>query len=590
MRHIAGLELKRVLLFVSEDRQVSDLLALFSHVPGCEVRESDGAPFIVYRGIGIRLVVAHDKHDALSQLHHGYFNIVLLDLRSMSGDDSEVEHAARRGTRLTASMDHEADIETRYGFHRILALVGTNDEDRADQLIADFARQGLGRIVRDRTPRPVPSGTVHEKGVHFALMLLDEMRHRMMDRRPGRNAMCAAGGGITGLYFEMGVLKCLDDCIGPRGVNGFDDYYGISAGAIISALLANGYSADEGMAAILQRDEGRLGPLNLSLMRLSHINFPEMYSRLRMTARDMARLLWRNVRARTPISAESILLRYSDMLIPPFHGESFERLLRGVFCHPGSTNDFRQLQQKLYIGVTDQDTKTHVVFGSHGFDDIPISKAIQASFAINPAFTAARINGRYYEDGAVTRTSNFSDAIEHGADLLFIVDPFVPYVSKEAGYNHKKGLFYHIDQDVRTMSYTRFERARIEALRKHPEVSSYTFLPANRLRKLMSINPMDHRPFLKIWRGAYLSTLHRVHALRYRMAGDLSVHRMTLQTDRADAVAEQLRRAEDPSFEDFFPDRKVQVKMLPLATERRAPKPAEVSRIGSVFAAVGAAQ
>ena len=43
----------------------------------------------------------------------------------------------------------------------------------------------------------------------------------------------------------------------------------------------------------------------------------------------------------------------------------------------------------------------------------------------------------------------------------------------------------------------------------------YTFLPANRLRKVLSVNPMDHRPYLSIWRGAYLSTLQRIHLLRH---------------------------------------------------------------------------
>jgi hypothetical protein len=45
-------------------------------------------------------------------------------------------------------------------------------------------------------------------------------------------------------------------------------------------------------------------------------------------------------------------------------------------------------------------------------------------------------------------------------------------------------------------------RARNWVLRKHPHVSSYTFVPANRLRRLISQNPMDHRPYLEIWRGA----------------------------------------------------------------------------------------
>jgi tellurite resistance protein TerC len=55
-------------------------------------------------------------------------------------------------------------------------------------------------------------------------------------------------------------------------------------------------------------------------------------------------------------------------------------------------------------------------------------------------FSPTRIHGRFYEDGAVTRTSNFVEAIAHGADLVFALDsipaifgvtrdPFVIYTS-----------------------------------------------------------------------------------------------------------------------------------------------------------------
>ena len=87
-----------------------------------------------------------------------------------------------------------------------------------------------------------------------------------------------------------------------------------------------------------------------------------------------------------------------------------------------------------------------------------------------------------------------------------------------------RGVFYNADQDIRTVSYTRYENTRNWVLRRHPEVSLYTFLPANQLRRLMSVNPMDHRPYLEIWRGAYLGTLRRIHALGYRMRGDLAAH------------------------------------------------------------------
>ena len=107
----------------------------------------------------------------------------------------------------------------------------------------------------------------------------------------------------------------------------------------------------------------------------------------------------------------------------------------------------------------------------------------------------------------------------------------------------------------------------------------------------MSVNPMDHRPYLSIWRGAYLSTLQRIHLLRHRMCGDLATHGLALDTSRAEAVAARLEAATSVAFADFFPDGKVEVaqgmkasKALRLAS--RTPDEEVVCRYGDKKAAV----
>jgi hypothetical protein len=151
------------------------------------------------------------------------------------------------------------------------------------------------------------------------------------------------------------------------------------------------------------------------------------------------------------------------------------------------------------------------------------------------------------------------------------LDPFVPYVSKLPGVAHRRGVLYNIDQDIRTITFTRFERARDAALRKNPEVSSYTFLPSNTLRRLLSTNPMDHRPYLEIWRGSYLSALQRIDQLCHRLRGDLAEQGMLLDTGMAEVVAEQLRTTTKLSFEDFFPDRQVEIEKRPFMRPSQLP-------------------
>ena len=42
-----------------------------------------------------------------------------------------------------------------------------------------------------------------------------------------------------------------------------------------------------------------------------------------------------------------------------------------------------------------------------------------------------------------------------------------------------------VDQDVRAMTYTRFETTERDVQRRHPEVGLYSFLPRNSQRRLL---------------------------------------------------------------------------------------------------------
>jgi len=389
----------------------------------------------------------------------------------------------------------------------------------------------------------------------------------MFARHRKRQALCAAGGGVTGIYFEMGSLKCLDDCLLGDALGAFDMYFGISAGAVVTGLMAAGYSMDEFMAAVAGVDGGRLPRIDMRVFRLSHINYPDVARRLGAALRSGWSTVWNTLRDGSLPTLEDLFFQYADVIGAPFRADGFEQLLRTALTAPGATNDFRRLPRKLYIGATDQDERRHQLFGVDGRDTVEISVAIQASMSLNPAFASTQIQGRYYEDGAVTRTSNFAEAIRRGADLIFTIDPMVPYVSLEPGFAARRGMLYNVDQNLRTISYTRFENTRNWILRRHPDVSSYTFVPANRVRRLLSISPFDHRPYLEIWRAAYLSTLLRVQNLAHRMRGDLAFHGITLDTGRAEAVAERLSATKHPTLADFFPDGRIEIKQPPLCLE-----------------------
>ncbi len=544
---------KRILYHGPSEAQFEGFVRSLAAAEGAD---TDGAT-VAWADLSCELVSRPQVGELVAELHRSYVNLLVLDLRGAEGS----ERAARAAGAFDVldRLDATEDVEDRYAFHRIVVLLSGATCAASDRLILELGARGVGRVVRHEAFSPERADAA------WGASFLAEARRALTERKAGKRALCAAGGGITGIFFELGVLKCLDDCLDAGGANGFDMYFGISAGAVVSGPLAVGYSVDEYMAAIAGHPGGRIAPLDLRLFRLGHLDVAGFARRLGLAAKTAWTGLTRPLRRARGLSREQLFFDYVDLVAPPFRADRFETTLRAILTAPGATNDFARLGGRLFIGATDQDARAHVLFGDETHSDVPISRAIQASLSINPAFSATHIGGRYYEDGAITRTSNFVEAMRRGATLIFVLDPFLPYVARTPGYNDRRGLLYNIDQDVRTISYTRYEATRNWVLRKHPDVSTYTFVPANRLRRLISQNPMDHRPYLEIWRGAYLSTLKRLTHLRHRLEGDLRVHGVGLSFDRAQAVADRLERARTLRFDDFFPDGVVSLRTPPLA-------------------------
>src|SRR5690606_2882763 len=92
----------------------------------------------------------------------------------------------------------------------------------------------------------------------------------------------------------------------------------------------------------------------------------------------------------------------------------------------GRSNDFRELGRKLVIVAVELDSGQAIRFGTPGYDDVPISRAIEASSALPGLYPPVLINGRYHVDGALRHTVHASVAMEAGADLVLAINPLVP--------------------------------------------------------------------------------------------------------------------------------------------------------------------
>jgi NTE family protein len=532
---------RTALVFSPRKQCAEDLYETLAMQPWIKTKLTDEGCLCSGKGLNLSLEFASSIEAAVTRVAHAYFNLVIVDCRHRprcSGSPQRQEDAVFG---FLDALRREHDRERRYPFRRVVALVGDPDEERADRLVFAMGERHVGACLRDpslsaRFAEQRPA----EERARFADSLWSLCHRLLVERRRGGKSINLAGGGISGIYYELGVLKCLDDAF-DVDLRDFDSYYGISAGSVVAAGLANDLAIDD-----LLRKLGRVDrnwPYRLQL-GLRHLNVGELPRRLMLVRRELGSYLSRMLKGEDELSVTSLMGAWAVALGPLFDNTEFEAVLRKLFTSDGRSNDFRHLGRRLFIGATDQDRRVPVLFGTEGFDHVPISRAVQASTAMHPFFPSVEIDGRRYTDGIVTRTSNVRDAVDRGADLVFVVDPFVPIVSEEPGFNARHGNMWIMEQDYKTLSYTRFEQARNEILRRNSRVSIYTFVPSNRMRRLMSAqNPFVSRNFHPIVCEAYRSTFRRLQKVEYKLAGELSSHGITLDLEPVEEKVRALAEA-----------------------------------------------
>jgi predicted acylesterase/phospholipase RssA len=294
----------------------------------------------------------------------------------------------------------------------------------------------------------------------------------------GKIALCLAGGGIEGLFYELGALRALSYFLPDISLCDLDIHCGISAGAILASFLASGLGPRE-IARGMERGEGKLDRIYKS--DIFDLNVKELVRRCGTT-------VWEVLKARhTPSSAAA-------RLIPSgvFAGERLRAYLARQFAKPGMTDSFAELRRPLFIGATDQDTTEHVVFGSPGMMDVPISTAVRASAGLVPFYAPQKIKGRYYVDGGFTRTTNMRVAVQAGATMVVLIDPLIPVYSEQAGFVQDKGALFSAAQGLKALINSRFDKAASTLREMYPQVSFHLFQPDGATMKAMSGSPIKY--------------------------------------------------------------------------------------------------
>jgi NTE family protein len=253
-------------------------------------------------------------------------------------------------------------------------------------------------------------------------------RRKARDRKkPSKTALVLGGGGFTGGVYEIGALRALDLLAVNSTVNNFDVYVGTSAGSFVAAMLANGFTPDEMMQVINRRIPSELEDLDLGkVLKPNYLGFLEKSAMLPLRSLELARSLLRMGR----FSAMDVGVGLAEALPTGFYsGSGIADYVAAALSEADRVDDFRLLDKELYLTATDLDTCERIVFGEEGWNDVPVSKAVQCSTALPIVYKPVDLKGRQLVDGGIRSTTNVDIAVEKGAKFIVVVNPLVPYVN-----------------------------------------------------------------------------------------------------------------------------------------------------------------
>lgn len=244
-------------------------------------------------------------------------------------------------------------------------------------------------------------------------------------KRVPKIGLAIAGGGPLGAIYELGALQALNEGIDGLRLHQLDHYVGVSAGAFLATSLANQVTTSQ-MCRIFMGAPGAEFAFEPEQFLRPAVG--EFVKRARNLPGALFELLVEAVRHPTHIGRlESV--GGLNRILPTgiFDNETIHQFVARVLSRPGRSNDFRDLATSLRIVAMDLDTGAAVRFGEPDSEDVPISRAVQASAALPGLYPPVKIKGRYYVDGALRRTLHASVALHSGVDLLIGINPLVPY-------------------------------------------------------------------------------------------------------------------------------------------------------------------
>jgi NTE family protein len=298
---------------------------------------------------------------------------------------------------------------------------------------------------------------------------------------------------VTGAVYEIGCLRALEDLI-DRRVTDLDMYVGVSGGAFVTSLVANGVTPHEMYEAVAARVRSPFGVPAAPLFRLGLGDFVKRSARFPSVVTgallDTLRGEGRNI---SDFAFALFELLPAGLLV----NSGVQEWLADVFRKRGRSDRFEDLKRDLYLVAVDLDSGEAVAFGEPEWRHVPISQAVQASTALPGLYRPVRIDGRDYVDGGVKKTAHINLAIRHEADLVIVINPIVPIRNNTLrgplnGHLSNKGITYVLDQVLRITLHGRMQYGLERYQAEHPEVDILLLEPKREDMRMFSYNIMQY--------------------------------------------------------------------------------------------------
>jgi len=365
---------------------------------------------------------------------------------------------------------------------------------------------------------------------------------RKPPRSQGRVGLAIAGGGPIGGMYELGALRALDQAIEGLDLTRLEVYVGVSSGAFLAAGLANRLDTADMYRIFITGDSHTAKFRPEIFLQPAFLEYLQRASNLPRLAYEW----WRDVLTDPTGARLSDVVSRLGGLIPTgiFNNAEIERYLRTIFSSRGRSNDFRELERPLYVVAVDLDNGQAVRFGGPGWDDVPISRAVQASAALPGLYPPVDIRGRHFVDGALRRTMHASVVLDHGVDLMIGINPLVPFNASRAQSHPdgmeklaEGGLPVVLSQTFRTLLQSRMQVGLGKYAQQYPGVDQVVLEPNEDDGEMFFTNIFSYSSRQRVCENAFRSTLADLRKQRATLAPVLARHGLRLRDEVLDDPA-----------------------------------------------------